>query len=153
MTSQTSTPRPVRNRPLGLPVIALVGLAALAAPRVILHDLGIVTEDDPLTLLLVFLPIAVWIAVAVATRVPNPFLTLLVVGLFSGAFLAIGHQVLWLEAFDGVPPSIGDGPAGEIVPRIAAFPSSVFTGTIVGAISGLIAWGIRRVLDRRVAAR
>ncbi|MBM7505142.1 hypothetical protein ACFPER_14265 [Agromyces aurantiacus] len=142
--TENTTPTTVRRRPLGLPIMALVGLALLAAPRVVLHDLGIVTEENPLTILLVVVPVAVWIAVAVAMRVPNPFLTLLVVGAMYGVILALGHQVMWAEAFEGAPPVVF---GSELVPRFAAIVSSLFTGTIVGALAGLIAWGIRRGID------
>lgn len=143
-TMNTQNRRPVRPHPLGLPVATLVGLAALGVPRVILHDLHVIGEGDPVTWLLAFLPVAVWIGVAVVKRVPKPFLTVLAIGVIFGAMLVITHQLLWDSAFRGNLPAIG-GPDGTLVPRIAAIPSGLFAGAIMGAIGGLIAWGLQAI--------
>ncbi|MER6829166.1 hypothetical protein ABT352_24515 [Streptosporangium sp. NPDC000563] len=155
MTSHNTSPRGplARRRPaLGLPLIAVIGLALLAAPRVVLHDLDIIHEGTFVNALFVFVPPIVWIAVVLWKRVPNPFLTLLVVGLFYGVFLAVGHQVLWEAAFGDNPPVLG-GNLGDVDPavqslilRLFAAVSSVFTGVIVGAITGLAAWGLGKVV-------
>jgi hypothetical protein len=141
------------RRPLGLPIIALVGLAALGLPRVILHDLHIIDEGDPLNWLLAIGPVAVWIVVALVKKVPNPFLTVLLIGAFFGAMLVISHQLLWDVAFAGNLPSLGDGNIATILPRVAAVPSGLITGTLIGAIGGLIAWGIQSAMKRRSASR
>ena len=139
---------------LGLPVLALVGLALLAAPRVVLHDLGLIQEGTALNALFVFVPPVVWIAVVVRRRVPNPFLTVLVIGAIYGVFLAVGHQLLWHVSFpDGTPRlggNLGDVPAatGAAVVRSFAAVGSVFTGVLVGAVSGLVAWGVSKVVRR-----
>jgi hypothetical protein len=53
----------IADRPAGgYSWLALVGLAALAAPRVVPHDLGIVEEGGVVNGLLVFVPPALWIA-------------------------------------------------------------------------------------------
>ncbi len=138
-----------QRRTLGLPFIALCGLALLGLPRVILHDLDLVHEGTLVNLLLVVVPLVVWISVVVARRVPNPFLTLLVVGLLYGVLLALTHQLLWGAAFEE-PPALG-GNLSDLAPgnqtmiiRIFATISSLFTGAIVGAVSGLIAWALSR---------
>lgn len=149
-----NTRRPQRAA-LGLPVLALVGLALLAAPRVVLHDLDVIQEGTFLNALFVFVPPVVWIAVAVLRRVPNPFLTLLVIGAIYGVLLALGHQLLWDVSFpDGTPRlggNLGDVPAATsaVVVRSFAAVGSVFTGVLVGAVSGLVAWGINKVLVSR----
>ncbi|WP_440073591.1 hypothetical protein [Streptosporangium sp. OZ121] len=155
MTSRNALPRqPLASRRpvLGLPVLAVIGLALLAAPRVVLHDLDVIHEGTFVNALFVFVPPVVWIAVALWRRVPNPFLTLLVVGLFYGVFLAVGHQLLWNSAFGGNPPTLG-GNLSDLAPatqsailRLFAAISSVFTGVIVGAITGLVAWGLGKVV-------
>ncbi|MEV1130165.1 hypothetical protein [Agromyces sp. NPDC049794] len=142
-----ATPR-TRQGALGLPLLAMIGLAALAVPRVILHDLHLIGEWSPVTWLLSLLPVAVWIAVAVLKRVPHPFVTVLMIGVFYGVMLVITHQLLWEVAFDGRTISLGDGPVGLLVPRIAAIPSGLFTGAAIGAIGGLIAAGIQAVARR-----
>lgn len=149
MTDPTTSVPARKPSPLGLPVLALLGLALLAVPRLVLHDLGILT-DGPLVWLLAIGPVVVWIVVAVLAKVPAPFLTLLVVGVLYGGFLLIGHQLMWDQAFDGTPPTLG-GAGGELIPRIAASFSSVFTGAIVGAVAGLVAWGISALLKRRAS--
>lgn len=140
---------------LGLPFLAVVGLALLAVPRVVLHDLRIVTEAQPLNLLLVFVPLVVWIAVVLATRVPNPFLTLTVVGVCYGVLLVVVHQLLWTSAFAGALPQLGgnltslDPATSQLVVRLASVVSSLFTGTIVGAVCGVVATAIAAIRSRR----
>jgi hypothetical protein len=155
MTESHATPgRPARRSALGLPLIAIIGLALLAAPRVPLHDLGIIEEGTFVNSLFVFVPPVIWIAVAVLKRVPNPLLTLLTIGLFYGVVLALGHQILWAESFGDDPPQLGgnladlDPTLEAIIIRSFAAVSSVFTGVIVGAISGLVAWGLSNLLQR-----
>jgi hypothetical protein len=141
---------------LGLPVLALVALALLAVPRVVLHDVGILQEGSLVNSLFVFVPPLVWIAVVVLNRVPNPFLTVLVIGAIYGVFLAVGHQMLWNISFPEGTPRLGGNlrdvaPAtSEAVVRSFAAVSSLFTGVIVGAISGLVAWGTSKVVRRDV---
>ncbi len=134
--------------------MAIIGLALLAAPRVVLHDLGLISEGTFLNALFVFLPPLIWIVVALWKRVPNPFLTLLVVGAIYGVFLAIGHQLLWNVSFGENPPQLGgnltdlDLGVQSIIVRLFAALSSLLTGVIVGAMSGLIAWGLGTVTHR-----
>lgn len=139
-----------RNR-LGLPVLALIGLAAVALIRVVLHDLHVIEEASPITWVLAIGPVLLWIAVAVVTRVPNPFLTVLVIGTIFGVMLVITHQLLWDFAFHGNPPSIGAGPGASVIPRIAAIPSGLFVGAMIGAVGGLVAWGIQAMTTRNTA--
>ena len=139
-----------RSATLGLPWLALAGLALLAVPRVILHDLDIVQEGDVVNLLLVFVPPLIWIVVVILARVPKPFLTLLAVGALYGVFLALGHQVLWEQSM-GDAPGLGGNLEGRLSPgveefviRMFATVGSLFTGLLVGAVSGLVAWGVAR---------
>jgi hypothetical protein len=147
-----------RRRGIGLSLPAVVLLAALAAVRLPLHDLGLVQDGSMGAGLLVFAPLAVWVAVALRSRVPNPFLTLLAVGAAYGVMLAIGHQLLWEAAFGGDPPRLGGNLAGVLAPdaeavffRVSAVFSSIFTGTMVGAVAGAVALAIKRAtrLTRR----
>lgn len=142
--STTST----RRARLGLPWPVLPGLALLAVPRVVLHDLHIVQEGTLVNALLVFAPVLVWIAVVWAARVPRPFLTLLVVGGCYGVLLALVHQLLWVNAYGGQPPRLGgeladlSPGAQDLIIRAFAAGSSLVTGTVVGAVSGLVAWAL-----------
>lgn len=140
---------------LGLPLLAIIGLALLAVPRVILHDLGLIQGETFVNALLVFVPVAIWIVVALWKRVPNAFLTLLVIGAVYGVFLALGHQLLWDVSFGENAPELGgnlsdlDPGAGAIIIRTFATISSLFTGVIVGVISGLVAWGLSKLVKRQ----
>lgn len=152
-SSQPQSPKP-RRAVLGLPFMAIIGLALLAVPRVVLHDLDLISEGTPLNALFVFLPPVIWIAVVLWKRVPNPFLTLLVAGAFYGVFLALGHQILWNVSCGDNPPQLGGNLTNlspvvqSVILRFFAIISSLFTGIIVGAITGLIAWGITAVTRR-----
>jgi hypothetical protein len=150
-TESTSRGSSLRRR-LGLSVSAIVLLAAIAAIRVPLHDLGIVNEGSAAAWLLVFAPLALWVGVVLQRRLPNPFLALTVVGFTYGVMLAVIHQLLWGAAFGGDPPSLGGNLEGVLAPgveaavfRVSAFFSSLVTGTMVGAIAGAVAVAIERL--------
>ena len=150
----------VHDRPatgLSFPVLLL--LALIAVPRVVLHDLGLIREGTFVNALFVFVPPLVWIAVVLWRRVPNPFLTLLVVGLLYGVALMLGHQLLWTVAHEGDPPTLGGNLADlspvvqQVIIRVFAALSSLVTGTVVGAACGLVAWGASKALPEPAAAR
>jgi hypothetical protein len=154
MTYNTPYPAPVpgpaaKRRPLGLPFVALVGLAALGLPRVVLHDLHVIDQSNPLNAILALAPVVIWIWVALARRVANPFLTLLVTGALFGVMLVVTHQLLWTQAYSGDLPALGDGSLATTIPRLAAIPSGLFTGALIGAVGGLIAWGIQAAMRSR----
>lgn len=154
MTEQTR-PLPPRS----LPWWAIVGLALLAAPRVVLHDLGIIEEGTVVNGLFVFLPPIIWIAVVVGRGVARPLLTLVLVGLCYGAILVIGHQLLWDLNLGSREIRLGGNLAGlepgaqEIIIRVFAGLSSVVTGLVVGMIAAVVAWLIATVRDRVVGHR
>ncbi len=141
---------PRRGLGLSLPMVIL--LAAIAAIRVPLHDLGIIQEGSAAAALLIFVPLAVWVGVVLRRRVPNPLLTLTVVGLAYGVMLAVIHQLLWVAAYGDSPPSLGgylegvlDSGLEAVVFRVSAFFSSLATGTVLGAFVGAVAWVIERL--------
>jgi len=152
--SESPTAGTPKRRALGLPFIALAGLALLSVPRVILHDVGLLREGTFVNLLLVVIPPIVWITIVLWRRVPNPFLTLLVIGACSGVFLAIVHQVLWTVAFGDRPPALGGNLANldptlqELIIRGFAVVSSLFTGVLIGVVVGLIGWALGTALKR-----
>jgi hypothetical protein len=141
----------MRAKALGLSPIAILGLAALGVPRVIAHDLRLV--GPAVNALLVFLPIAVWLAVVLWKRVPNPFLTLLAIGAAYGVLLGLTHQVLWSASFGDNQPSLGGNLAGALSPateavllRTFAFGSSLLTGVGVGVATGAAGWLLSRLI-------
>lgn len=153
MTNPTETyAAPTTRRGKRLPMLAILGLAALGLPRVILHDLHLTAPQSLLTWILALAPVAAWILAAVLSRSPRPLLDLVLVGLAFGAMLALTHQILWEQAFAGAPPALGSGPAGSIVPRIAAVFSGLTIGTAMGAVSGVVALGLARLTGRSLRA-
>lgn len=135
-------------------MLAVLGLALLAVPRVILHDLHLVNEETFVNLLLVFVPLIVWIAVVLRARVKRPFTTLLAVGGVYGVFLAVTHQLLWNINFEGTPLERSGNLAGtdsflqELVFRASVGVSSLVTGLVVGAVAGLVALGLSKLTRR-----
>ncbi len=143
-----------RARRLGLPLPVIVLLATLPAVRGVLHDLGVAREDHPLTLALALVPLLVWVVVAVAAST-RPFLSLLAAGAGYGILLALVHVVLWdvnLATSGAAGPRLGGALEGVLAPwleavllRGAAATSSLLVGLAVGAATGLLALGIRRI--------
>lgn len=138
-------------RQLGMPSSAICALAALGVPRAVAHDLELV--GPAVNAVLVFAPVAIWIAVVLWRGVPNPFPTLLAVGAVYGLLLAVTHQILWTEAFDGDRPRLGGELEGRLPPavetalmRTFASGSGLVTGAMVGAITGAVAWLAARLL-------
>lgn len=131
-----------------LPVLALVGLALLGVPRVVLHDLDLIHEGTGINAAFVAVPPLVWIGIVLWRRPPRPFLTLLAVGAIHGVLLAATHQLLWNIAFAGTPPQLGGNladltPAAQaVITRSFAVASSLVTGTVLGAVTGLVAWAL-----------
>jgi len=135
-------------RTLGFSWPVLVALAALAAPRVVLHDLGVIEEGSFVNGLFVFVPLACWVAAVVWRRPARPFTTVVVIGALYGVFLAVGHQLLWDAAFGGVPPTLGglDPGTAEAILRTETVVVGLLTGTLVGVITGGVALVIGRVV-------
>jgi len=149
----TGTPSDALPRPL-----VLIALAALGVPRVIAHDLNLVGQT--INAVLVFAPIAVWIGYVLWQRVPNPLLTLLAVGVCYGLLLAFTHQLLWDAAFADDPPRLSGNLEGslspgteEVVLRVFSVGSSVITGALQGAATGILAWFLAKITDRRPRIR
>lgn len=139
------------RRSLGISPLGIVALAALGIPRAVAHDLQLV--GPIVNALLVFVPIAVWLAVVLWKRVSNQFLTLLAVGVVYGVLLAVTHQVFWGQSFAGSPPSLGGNLTGSLSPaaegvvlRVFAFFSSVLTGAAVGAATGAVGRLVARLV-------
>ena len=141
-----------RQRALGFSWPALVGLAALAAPRVVLHDLGVIEEGSIANGLFVFVPLACWIAAVVWRRPPRPFLTTVVLGVIYGVFLAVGHMLFWDTAFEGGPFEDVD-PSQEAALRGQVVVTSLLTGTAVGAVTGAVALLVLRLTRPRSGRR
>jgi len=121
----------------------------------VLHDLDVTHEGTALNAILVFVPPLIWIAVVVLRGGRRPFITTLVIGAIYGAGLAIVHQILWSISFGGESPRLGGNLATlspilqELILRMFAAVSSTFTGLAVGAVCGLVAWGLSSLVRMR----
>jgi hypothetical protein len=142
-------------RTLGFSWPVLIGLALLAVPRVVLHDLGVIEEGTPVNALFVFVPAVCWVVAVLVWRPPRPFLTVLVIGVIYGVFLAATHQVLWDVALGGATPTLGgnlrdlDPGVQTVLLRAVAAVSSLLTGAVTGAVSGAVAAGLCRLVPAR----
>ena len=148
MTEAHSKPR------VGLPVSAVVVLGLLAAPRVVLHDLDVLREGSLVNSLFVFVPLLIWIVVAVL-RSANPFVSLLAAGGVYGVCLLVVHNVLWSRTWEGDPPRLGGNLEGrlpaateELILRGAMSLTGLFTGLAVGTVCGALAWAVTRARSR-----
>jgi hypothetical protein len=137
-----SRPKTGTRRSLGFSWPVLVALAALAAPRVVLHDLGLIEEGTFVNGLFVFVPPACWIVAVVWKRPRRPFASVVAIGALYGVFLAVGHQLLWNATIgDRTDPALQEG-----LLRAAAVVSSLVTGTLVGVVAGAVAVALTRIL-------
>lgn len=142
---------------LGMPWYGIVGLALLAAPRAVLHDLHVITEGTALNAAFVFVPLVIWVVTVLVLKARRPLLTLVAVGAVYGLILALVHLILWdvnLGAGVRLGGNLADLPplAHAIILRGAQVVSGLVTGVLVGTITGLIAAGllaVRRRLSRR----
>jgi hypothetical protein len=141
--------RPPGSGPrLGLSVPALLSLAMLGVPRGVAHDLDV--GGDALSAVLAIGPLAVWLIVLIFLRRGSVFGTALALGGLYGVALALTHQVLWSEAFDGREPRLGDKLADlpdwahAVITRGAGVASSVALGLVIGAVLGAVATLVRR---------
>lgn len=148
----STNPAPPRPTSLGLPGWQLAALSLLMAPRVVLHDLGLI-PNVAVAALLALVPAAVWVLVIARSRARSPILALLLVGLCYGLVLAVVHNLLWEQAYADMLPTLGGNlegrlPAGveQSVLRTAMSVSSLFTALVTGLICGLLAHAVRRAV-------
>lgn len=145
---------PTARRGIGLPVLAVVGLAAIAVPRIVAHDLALVAPGSPANMLLAIIPLATWIVVATLWS-KRPVLSLLVVGGLYGVALAVVHNLSWGVVFGDSPPRLGGNLEGVLAPALeqvlmrgAIVGSGLVTGVATGVACGLLAWGIQAIARR-----
>ena len=160
MTAIHTDPAPARHRPspLGMPLAGVVLLIALALPRAVAHDLELVTATSLANAVLAIGPLVLWVVVAVLGS-RRPFATLLAAGGGYGLALGLVHNLAWSTVWGESPPRLGGSLAGawspateELLMRGATGLSSLATGTVIGALTGALAWGVQEIA-RRAGAR
>jgi hypothetical protein len=121
-------------------------LAALTLPRVVAHDLKLISIDSPLYTALGVAPLLVWLVVAIFRKTTRPFFDFIAIGLVYGVLLGLTHQILWDASWGSDVPHIGGNLAGKINPlaesvilRAFALGSSIVTGLVFGAPFGIVA--------------
>ena len=129
-----------------IPLLVLMGLALLAIPRVVVHDLKLLPLDSLPYIALAVGPLLVWLGVAALWQTSRPWRDFLVLGLGFGILLGLTHQILWEVSWGDNMPHIGGNMAGKLSPgveelvlRAFAFGSSLMTGLVFGAPFGLVA--------------
>lgn len=153
-----TAPKPHRPSPLGMPSAGVAALAALALPRAVTHDLGLVAPGTLANAALSAGPMLAWVVVAVlASR--RPLNTLLAAGAGYGIVLGLVHNLAWSTVWGGNPPRLGGSLAGawppateELLMRGATGLSSLALGIMLGLLTGALAWGIQE-LARRTGTR
>lgn len=116
-----------------MPTWLMLLLVALAVPRTVLEDLGIVEPEGSLVYyFLALVPFAVWLGVAVVRRSRRPFLDFLMVGILYALSLVLVHQVLW-----NVGPSLGHNPPASAVAFADRFSAGWHDLALRGYTSGI----------------
>ena len=130
-----------------LPFVAIVLLALLAVPRVVVHDLHILPLDSTLYKFLAVAPFAAWLAVAIFRKNRRPIHDFMYLGLVFGVLLAVTHQLTWDASWGENLPRLHGNLEGRLNPvveglllRAAAFVSSLFTGALLGVGVAFVAW-------------
>lgn len=138
-----------------IPFLIIVLLAALAIPRVVIHDLHALPLDSIGYKALAIIPFALWVLVALLGKSKRPVHDFLVLGLVFGLMLAITHQITWDASWGNNPPQLQGNFEGALSPaieslliRTSAVFSSLITGLALGGATALIAWGASKVRKR-----
>lgn len=130
----------------------IVILAAIAVPRVVIHDLHILPLDSPGYKALAIVPFVIWGLVALFGKSKRPLYDFLILGIIFGLMLAITHQLTWDTSWGNTPPQLHGNLEGKLDPvveslllRTGAFISSLVTGLALGGVTAIIAWVSFRV--------
>lgn len=126
-----------------LPFVAVLILALLAVPRVIIHDLHLADLNSVPYKVLATVPFLIWLGVAILRKSRSPMKDFLVLGVVFGSLLAITHQLLWDSALTTATVNMSidlDPSVEQAVLRTAAVISSLLTGVTVGGFFGFVAW-------------
>lgn len=129
-----------------MPFVQIILLAALGVPRVVLHDLRLVSFDSPIYKVFAVGPLLIWLLFAIFRKTKTPFKDFLLLGLMFGLLLGITHQITWATSWGDNVPHLHGNFEGKLDPvieslilRAAAFISSIFTGLFAGVLFGGIA--------------
>ena len=123
-------------------LIAVLGAVALVRPLLSIAGAYDLLGGAAGRVVVTILIAAVWIGAVVILRVPRPLLTLAAAGAAYGLFTILLQQVMWNLVLGEVPAEAPDSTPVLVVSWVAI----LVTNTIYGAVLGLIATGIGRLL-------
>jgi hypothetical protein len=87
----------------------------------------------------------IWVGVVVGTRAPNPLATLVLAGATYGVIAILLQQFIWNLLLGGAP----DGAPSSAPMLVMSWISILATNVMWGALLGLVAVAIRRLLPQR----
>lgn len=126
-------------------------LAILGLVRPLLSILGVYGNfEGPWGPILVTIFIAaIWVGAVVIGGVPNPLVTLAVVGGVYGVLAIVLQQTMWNVFLEGPP----EGAPSSVPIMMIGWVSIIATNMIWGAILGVVALGVRRSLTSSTEVR
>ncbi len=92
---------------------------------------------------------AIWVGTVVIRGVPNPLVTLAVVGGVYGVLAIVLQQTMWNVFLEGPP----EGAPSSVPIMMIGWVSIITTNMIWGAILGVVALGVRRLLTPSTKGR
>ena len=156
-TKQIQQPKKRSSFKTDMPLWMLAGLALLAMPRAVIHDLDGLPFDSPAYIAMAVAPLLLYLAIAIFRNNKRPMYDFIVLGLFFGVFLSLVHLILWDHKWGGNPPAFGDQLTGVFCPevedmlfRISVTFSGLHVGIALGALFGAIGLIAQKVRARRV---
>ena len=126
-------------------------LAILGLVRPLLSILGVYGNfEGPWGPILVTIFIAaIWVGAVVIRGVPNPLVTLAVVGGVYGVLAIVLQQTMWNVFLEGPP----EGAPPSVPIMMIGWVSIIATNMIWGALLGVVALGVRRLLTPSTEVR
>jgi hypothetical protein len=129
----------------------IFALAVSGLVRPLLSILGVYgsSEGSWGPILVTIFIAAIWVGVVVIGRVPNPLVTLTVVGGVYGVLAILLQQTMWHLFLEGPP----EGAPSSVPIIVIGWVSIIATNMVWGAILGVVALGTRRLLTPSTKAR
>ncbi len=129
-------------------LVAVLAALGLIRPALSIAGAYEILGGRPLGPVIVTALLAVlWVGVVVVSRAPNPLFTLVAAGVSYGVLTIILQQVIW-NLFLGGPP---EGAPSSVPILVVSWVAIVVTSAIWGALLGVVALAIGRLLEQRGA--
>jgi hypothetical protein len=135
--------------PLGLTWTAVITLALLGIPRVVVQDFRLIENQPYLNALLSLAPGAIWVYYLLHKKIAHTLNTMLAVGLAYGAMAGIVHQLAWSGLWGDAQTSV----FASIIPRFYNLISSLVSGLVIGATLGVAALFLKYMMGESAKQR